>query len=359
MTQFQAPEEIYGTSVISGLWGVGKTTLAMTCEDPSKVTMLDFDQKSKHKAKSLGILYHSPAEIGLTNPLEYDLGKTLEWFRETVKNLENGRTTLIIDNGSPVEEAFGALVAKDPQRYGVRPGNVASGKFGGVNPGVGKLWETTVKYMQDKGYERIFVIMHMSQVWTNSGPVPNKYKVKGNKTLNQLSNLSLLLVRAEDAGAPDALVMKEALGITKFDPKKGFSVVRGLPPRVPNCDWPKINHYLETAGERNGYEMDEIPSAFEMSCYGQFMSPEQSAIIKAVASNPTFSMSEGDGADVKRMTWPAMQHFIKQRGWSAAECKRVLLEQFGSGFDENLALQYIAHQQSFYDNNGKEVAQAA
>ena len=54
-----------------------------------------------------------------------------------------------------------------------------------------------------------------------------------------------------------------------------------------------------------------------------------------------------------------MQHFIKQRGWSEAECKRVLLEQFGPGFDENLAPQYIAHLQSFYDNNRKEVAQAA
>ncbi|MFC2029938.1 AAA family ATPase [Chloroflexota bacterium] len=359
MTQFQAPEEIYGVSVISGLWGVGKTTLAMTCEDPSKVTMLDFDQKSKKRAEAMGMQYHSPAEIGLTDPLEYDLAEALQWFRETVKGLDNGRTTLIIDNGSPVEEAFGALVAKNPQRYGVRPGNVTSGKFGGVNPGVGKLWESTVNYLQAKGYERIFVIMHMSQVWTNSGPVPNKYKVKGNKTLNQLSNLSLLLIRADDAGAPDALVMKEALGITKFDPKKGFTVVRGLPPRIPNCDWPKIRGYVDTAGERNGYAPSEIPSTFEMSCYGQFMSPEQTAFIKAVASNPTFSMTEGDGDDQKPMKWATMRRFIKQKGWKEEECKKLLLEEFGAGYDEQMAPQYIAHLQSFYDNSRKEVAQAA
>ncbi|MFC2030575.1 hypothetical protein ACFLWA_07605 [Chloroflexota bacterium] len=199
----------------------------------------------------------------------------------------------------------------------------------------------------------------MSQMWTNSGPVPNKYKVKGNKTLNQLSNLSLLLVRAEDAGAPDALVMKEALGITKFDLENGFTVVRGLPPRVPNCDWPKINHYLETAGERNGYEMDEIPAAFDMSCYGQFMSPEQTAFIRAVASNPTFSMTEGDGADQKPMKWATMQRFIKQKGWKEEECKKLLLEVFGAGYDEHMAPQYIAHLQSYYDSNRKEVGQAA
>jgi hypothetical protein len=89
------------------------------------------------------------------------------------------------------------------------------------------------------------------------------------------------------------------------------------------------------------------------------MSPEQTAFIKAVASNPTFSMSEGDGADVKRMTWPAMQHFIKQRGWKEEECKKLLLEAFGAGYDESMAPQYIAHLQSFYDNSRKEVAQAA
>jgi hypothetical protein len=185
-------------------------------------------------------------------------------------------------------------------------------------------------------------------VWTSSGPIPNKYKVKGNKTLNQLSNLSLLLIRSEDGGAPDALVMKEALGITKFDPESGFTVVRALPPRIPNCDWPKINHYLETAGERNGYEMDEIPSTFEMSCYGQFMSPEQTAFIKAVASNPTFSMSEGDGANVKPMKWAAFTAFVKQKGWSLEESKKLLQEKFGAGYDENLATQYIAHLQQFH-----------
>ncbi|MFC2031612.1 hypothetical protein ACFLWA_12905 [Chloroflexota bacterium] len=184
--------------------------------------------------------------------------------------------------------------------------------------------------------------------------------MKGNKTLNQLSNLSLLLVRADDAGAPDALVMKEALGITKFDPENGFTVVRGLPPRIPNCDWPKIRGYVDTAGQQNGYAPSEIPSAFEMSCYGQFMSPEQTAFIKAVASNPTFSMTESDsGTGDKPMKWPQMQAFIRARGWSEEEAKKLLLEQFGPGFDENLAPQYIAHLQSFYDNNRKEVARAA
>ncbi|MFC2031471.1 hypothetical protein ACFLWA_12195 [Chloroflexota bacterium] len=125
-----------------------------------------------------------------------------------------GRTTLIIDNGSPVEEAFGALVAKNSQRYGVRPANVSSGKFGGVNPGVGKLWESTVNYLQAKGYERIFVIMHMSQVWTNSGPVPNKYKVKGNKTLNRLPNLSPLLV-PDDRSLPNSPIGSCELGLAR------------------------------------------------------------------------------------------------------------------------------------------------
>ena len=347
---FKAPKEIYGVSVISGLWGVGKTTLAMTCEDPTKTTMLDFDQKSKERAQSLGIRYYSPAEIGLVDPLEYDLSLALEWFRNTIKGLENGGTTLIIDNGSPVEEAFGQLVKGDPVRYGVNPGNVSSGKFGGVNPGVGKLWNSTVNFLQNKGYERIFVVMHMSQVWTSSGPVPNKYKVKGNKTLNQLSNLSLLLVRSENIGAPDALVMKEALGIVKFDKTKGFSVVRALPPRIPGCDWSTVRHYLDIAGEQDGYGPGEMLSQFELNCYGEFMSPEQAAFIKAVAKNPQFSMTEEESE--ASMKWPAMQRYIRAQGWNEAECKNLLLEKFGAGYDENLAPQYVAYLQKFYVETG-------
>lgn len=299
MTNSIAPKEIIGVCVISGLWGVGKTLFAMTCEHPELTAIIDFDQKSKERARALGIEYHSPAEIGLADPLDYNLDKALDWFTGTIRSLTNGKTTLIIDTGSPVEDAFGALVRKDPMRYGVKPKNAATDSFGGVNPGIGKLWETTVAYLSNLGYERIFIIMHMSQQWTNQGPIPNRYKVKGNKTLNQLSNLSLILMRSKDpspTAPPDAIVMKEALGIIRFDGSK-FKPIRPLPPRIPGCDWGKIRFYLGDAESKGGYERDEIPTPFELECYGEFMSPEQLAYVRAVAANPRFSLTEEDAVE--------------------------------------------------------------
>jgi len=290
-----APPEIGGVSVISGLWGTGKTTLALTCENPALTTMIDFDLKSAAKARALGLEYFSPAAIGMDDPLDYDLDKLISWFRATIRDLpRDGKTTMIIDNGSPVEAAFGKLVGDSPASFGVNPANAASGSFGGVNPGVGQLWESTISYLERLGYERVFIIMHMSQSWTRSGPIPNKYKAKGNKTLSQLSNLSLILSKAKEINAPpNAIVAKEALGVIRYDDGE-FNVLQALPPRIPHCDWDKIKEYIASAGTRTSFEDDEIPSAFEMSCYGEFMTPEQVAFIKAVAENPEFTMTDQD-----------------------------------------------------------------
>jgi len=46
------------------------------------------------------------------------------------------------------------------------------------------------------------------------------------------------------------------------------------------------------------YDPDtEIPTRFEMSCYGQFMSVEQIAFIRTVAGNPDFKMTEEDALE--------------------------------------------------------------
>ncbi len=364
-----APPEVTGVCVISGLWGFGKTTLAMTCEDPQLVTMIDFDQKSASKAKALGIEYHSPADMGLDDPLDYNLDKALAWFKETITNLQNGKTTLIIDNGSPVEDAFRALVAKDPVRYGVKPANVSSGAFGGVNPGVGKLWESVVSYLHQKGFERIFIIMHMSQDWTPKGPVPNRYKPKGNKVLSQLSNLSLVVVKTDRPGPPDAVVMKEALGVIHYKDGK-FEVVQALPPRIPGCDWDKIRYYLETAGTRTKFEKDELPTTREIESYGQLMSPEQVAFIKAVAENPDFSITEGEPdrtetespptveAKPKKqpdtMTWDEFKAVIAEKKWDAGEVRHLLLEKFGRGYKDDMAGEYLKYLEGFYSQASKE-----
>ena len=60
-------EGVCGMIVLSGAWGSGKTVAATTLERPELAVMLDFDQKSEKRCKSLGIDYFAPEGAGLSD----------------------------------------------------------------------------------------------------------------------------------------------------------------------------------------------------------------------------------------------------------------------------------------------------
>jgi len=282
---------INGLVVISGLYGTGKTTLALTAEDPNLTTMIDLDQKSAARAIGLGVAYYAPDfEV---DPVEVDMEKLLTWFRETLKVIPDDRTHIILDNGSVLEDAFHVAVQQDPERYGVNKANAASGKYGGTNPGVGRIWKNLVTFLNGKGYKLITVCVHMSAVWAGGAPI-DKYKAKGNKTLTELSNLSLVLQRSKKPNtAPRGIVGKEALGLITF--KDGeFQVSMALPPVVPECTWKNIGAYIDGASEKKTYSEEEKPTKLELERYGEWLTREQKELIRTIASNPEFEMTEGD-----------------------------------------------------------------
>jgi len=292
---------IQGVIVLSGMPGSGKTTAAMTISPPNKQVVLDFDLKDETRCTKLGIPYFRPKVETIKSATDYDLEGILKWteesFREIAKLGKEGRNTLIIDNGSPLEAAFAFAVEKNPGKYGVNAKNALSGAYGGVNPGVAVLWQNIVKYFMSNGFSRIVICMHMSQSWANGLPI-DKMKVKGNKVLTQLSNLSVILVKANTPNkAPVGLIGKEALGLLRWDEKiEKYNIYMAIPPRVPVFDWDNVARLMGEmeSGKKTSFEKEETWSAKEVENFSPWLSDSQREFIVTIARNPNFSFNDTD-----------------------------------------------------------------
>lgn len=347
---------------VSGRWGAGKTTMLLTFEDPSQVDFIDGDQKSEARARGLKVHgYYSPASMELPiDPTDTSPELALEWVRDTFKRLKEnyaGQTTIAIDNGSYLEKGWGVAVAKDPRRYGVNPKHAQTGSYGGINPGIGEIWQAMTAILFSIGYKHILVATHMSDVWANDQPI-GKYKVKGNHILTQqLSALSLVLVRPDRPHTPPrGLVGKEALSPIEFEGGK-FHVSTALPPAIPACDWEHINDYLDTFKGRLELTPEEAWTSRELDRYGPWLSSEQREFILSLAKNPILAeVDEGQASgkldDAARLLQKAaVPHFetreeleadIRRRGWNLAQAMGALKKEFGA-FNAEKSHLYIPH----------------
>jgi hypothetical protein len=128
-----------GVVVISGLWGLGKSTLAFTAERPDQTAILDFDLKGEQMARDYGIRHYAAPNVVGDNPADHDVKLLAEWSVQQVQAIPAGTASLVLDNATWVEAGLGYLVARNAAKYGVREANAQSGRFGGVNPGITKL----------------------------------------------------------------------------------------------------------------------------------------------------------------------------------------------------------------------------
>lgn len=277
-----------GTLVlISGLHGLGKTTLAATMENPALTGMIDFDLKGRALATEIGMaFYTSPEQV--SNPDDYDVKTLAEWFFKTLTKLPDGLTHLIIDNATWAEAGLGYRVLQNPVKYGVNAKNAQAGVYGGVNPGITVLWSNIFGYLQNKGVKVVTVINHMSQPWINGAPAPNKFNVKGNKVFNQLASLAVILTPANPARGgkppiPSGLVIKEALSVNRFEGGE-FLTVKVIPARIPVCNWRSINGYFNTPANFATPAPGEEWTRAEVDSYSEWLSPEQVQWVMKVGS---------------------------------------------------------------------------
>jgi len=279
-----------GTLVlISGLHGLGKTTLAVTMENPALTGMIDFDLKGRALAQDLKMAsYNSPEHIG--SPDDYDVQGLAKWFLKTLTNIPAGLTHLIIDNATWAEAGLGWQVLQNPAKYGVNAKNAQAGIYGGANPGITVLWANIFGYLQNRGIKVVTVINHMSQPWINGAPAPNKFNIKGNKVFNQVASLAIILTPANPHRGgrppiPSGLVIKEAINLTSFNEELGeFFTVKALPARVPVCTWKRITGYLNEPANFATPAPGEEWTQDETNSYSEWLSPEQVQWVMKVKS---------------------------------------------------------------------------
>lgn len=293
---------IQGVIVLSGLPGAGKTTAGITIAPPSDLVVLDYDLKDEQRCQNLSIPYFRPEMDFGADPTDNDLKELLAWTRMTMNSIadfgKKGRKTLIIDNGSPLEEAFAYSVSLNPSKFGVNPRNAQSGAYGGLNPGVSVIWQNAIRYFFSNGFCRVVICMHMSQSWANGVPI-EKMKVKGNRVLSQLSNLSVVLVRSNQPNQPPVgLIGKEALGLLQWDERQQkYHVSMALPPRIEKFEWSEVSRYIKEfeEGKHTAFSNYEIWTPKEIEQYSPWLSDGQREFILTIARNPGFRLEEGDG----------------------------------------------------------------
>jgi len=284
-------DKLYGLLVLSGLQGLGKSTLAFTAEHPKKTLVMDFDLKGEKMARDYGIeQYFAPNFLKPDqDPTDYDADKIAKWAMEIFQKIKPETTNVVIDNATALEMGLGHIVEANPKKYGLNAKNVAAGIYGGANPGISILWQNITSFLQSIGVKTIIMVNHMSQPWAGGAPVPNRFHIKGNKIFRQLSVGTFILVPGETARGgkppiPSMLVMKEALAIRKFNQaQKVFTTTRALPMRIPVADWSSITHYFEKPANFEKPATGELWTSSEVDTFGEFLSKEQLQWIKDAA----------------------------------------------------------------------------
>lgn len=274
--------------LISGLHGLGKTTLAATMENPALTGMIDFDLKGRALAQDLKMAWYNCPEGN--SPDEYDVKELADWFFKTLTKIPEGLTHLIIDNATWAEAGLGYRVLQNPAKYGVNAKNAQAGIYGGVNPGITVLWSSIFTFLQNKGTKVVTVINHMSQPWIDGKPAPNKFNVKGNKVFNQIASLAIILTPANPARGgkppiPSGLVIKEALSLTRWNEESGeFSTAKAIPARIPVCNWKRITGYFDKPADFAKPAVGEEWTKEEVNSYSEWLSPEQIQWVMQVKS---------------------------------------------------------------------------
>jgi len=300
------PGDLRHLVVATGAWGVGKTTFVCGIDRPENVLMVDFEGKGEGVASQLGVENYFAPTIEMANVMgfEYKALHAFQRTREILQQMPAGRfTVLILDGLMTLQQGMVEEVKRNPVAYGVKPENAASGSMGGPYPGVGVLLEMMFAAARTKGVKVIGITTEVGAVWGDRGPLLNKFEMKGQKIINKMSVLTVLLVKGAGPGAPPSgIVLKEQLAKTEF--KDGRLVVtKRIPPKLPEASMATVYGYLERPANFAGLRPEEIPSDEELAPFEKTISKQQLADMKiwleamrAAAVSEEVGATEGAGA---------------------------------------------------------------
>lgn len=267
---------------ITGKPGTGKTTFALTVENPNNVLFLDFESKGAGLASQLpGMNYFAPLEdcTRLSGDVAYSPRAPWDRTLQIIKAIPQGRfTTVVLDNCAWIQSAAADLVTQDPIPWGVSAAAVKTSSYGGVWPGVGRAIGSLLTIIRDKGVQVVVATFQPKTAWVNGAPSLTRLRVTQLGIWQERSVLTLALGEsiAGNAPIPSALVLKEQLASLQFDPKTGqFSVVRRLPLQLPIATMAEVRKYLESPADLRNPAPGEFPDADALEMWKTTFSQQQ------------------------------------------------------------------------------------
>lgn len=293
------PPELRGVCYLTGMRGVGKSFLSAQADNPANVIFWDFEEKGSGIDEQLhfGQYTSMSSEAARTFGMDYAPIQLYELIKGKAQAIPKGRfSVMVLDNLEPLETALYQQVKKYPMNYGISAKNAESGAYGGAWPGVNYLVSGFLNLIYSKGIRLVIVTAHLKNVWAPTGPIPNKFKPKGVDRWHELSILSLVLLTAESAPVPSALVQKEQLAKASFNIETGeVEVQRRLPLRISKCTFAEIRRYLKEPADINNPAKGESPTDEETNPFSDKFSKDQLAYLTAAANAQAAGRQEGEG----------------------------------------------------------------
>lgn len=282
------PAAVTHVILAGGFFGSGKTTFVAGIDRPENTLFLDYEGKGEGVARTSGIAnYFCPPQdasglYGMMPP------KIVTWERtkQILEAMPKDRFKVVILDGLAIlQEAIHTYVETAPahiqQGLGVNPKNVISGSMGGAWPGVGTVLQNVFNVCRAKGVQVVGITTEASAKWTNTGPVLNKFQLKGQSIIHKMSILSVVMIPGypKYKGAPSALVLKEQLGESVFVDGRQRTRKR-VPPKLPLAEMGEVYNYLINPADYGNLKPEENPSPEEMEPFLPIIGKDQLASMK-------------------------------------------------------------------------------
>jgi hypothetical protein len=279
----------HGFNLITGFRGKGKSTLAMSWDNPNNIIMLDFEGKEESGAAELGIKAYFPIMkevLGKMGP-SFDSVQVYNRTLQIVESIPEGRfTTLVIDNAQEFQESccrhIEIIADKDPETlkrvFGLKQKNVQLGSYGGALPGAKRLIANLIRLAAAKGIKVVSTTFQLRPAWVNNQPAFNKWKTTDVSIWHEESKLTLVMTDPLPRyfPTPRAYVMKENLPLRAWDSvKKQTLTIRRIPAALPQATSQTIYDYLDRPANFKEPREGETVTALEIAPFTTSFSNEQ------------------------------------------------------------------------------------
>lgn len=276
--------QFHGFNLITGFRGKGKSTLAMSWDNPNNIIMLDFESKEESGALDLGIKAYFPVmkEVIGKSGINFEADQVYYRTLQIIDSIPERRfTTLVLDNGNEFQEGCIRRIEKDPElytRFGIKQKNIDLGGYGGARPGAKRLIAYLMHLAYSKGIKVISTTFQLTPAWINNQPAFNKWKTTDVSIWHEASKLSLVMVEPmpEHFPSPRALVLKENFPLRKWsEEKKRTLTVRRIPMAFPKAEPTEIYGYLDTPANFKDPRSGEKVEAIEINPFTPSFGREQ------------------------------------------------------------------------------------